>query len=161
MSEKALQRLREHLGDGVLATSSDHGDDTAVLTRDVLVEAARFLRDQPDLRFDLPTDLTAVDWPGRDPRFDLVIHLYSTVHHHRVRLKVGVAEDDPTVPSLTGVYSGLGWYEREAWDMYGLRFLGHPDLRRIFLQEEFVGHPLRKDYPKEKRQPLCRREAGT
>ena len=104
-------------------------------------------------------DLTAVDYqkfPGREdgPRFDVVYHLYSIPHNHRVRLKVQVEEDDAWVPTATGLWPIANWLEREVWDMFGIRFEGHPDLRRLLLYEEFVGHPLRKDYPITRRQPL-------
>jgi NADH-quinone oxidoreductase subunit C len=87
-------------------------------------------------------------------RFDVVYHLYSTRHHHRVRLKVPVALADPSVPSLTPLWASANWFEREAWDMFGVTFAGHPGLRRILMYESFKGHPLRKDYPVRKRQPL-------
>jgi NADH-quinone oxidoreductase subunit C len=104
-------------------------------------------------------DLTAVDYlkfPGREdgPRFDVVYHLYSVAHNHRLRLKVAVEQDEPSVPTATGLWPIANWLEREVWDMFGIRFEGHPDLRRLLLYEEFVGHPLRKDYPIERRQPL-------
>jgi NADH-quinone oxidoreductase subunit C len=87
-------------------------------------------------------------------RFDVVYHFYSTAHNHRVRLKVPLTLADPVVDSLTGLWRTADWFEREAWDMYGVTFTGHPNLRRILLYEEFKGHPLRKDYPIRKRQPL-------
>jgi NADH-quinone oxidoreductase subunit C len=104
--------------------------------------------------FDLLLDVTAVDWPGRAPRFDVVHHLYSTTAHVRVRLKAGVPEHDPRVDSLCGHYGAAGFLERECHDMYGIAFRGNPDLRPILLYEGFVGHPLRKDYPKDREQPL-------
>ena len=100
------------------------------------------------------TDLTVVDRLGEQPRFEVVYHLYSVAKNHRVRLKVGVPEDAPVVASATALYASADWMEREAFDLYGIRFDGHPDLRRILLYDEFEGHPLRKDYPKTKRQPL-------
>ncbi|MBI4597052.1 MAG: NADH-quinone oxidoreductase subunit C [Candidatus Omnitrophica bacterium] len=89
-----------------------------------------------------------------DYRFDLVYHFYSTAHNHRLRVRVPVAMAHTTVPSLTGVWASADWYEREVWDMFGIRFTGHPNLRRILMYEEFTGHPLRKDYPVRRRQPL-------
>jgi NADH-quinone oxidoreductase subunit C len=154
-----LARLRERFGDRVVEGHAHHGDYTAVLARDALVDALRFCRDEPDLRFDLLVDITAVDYvrfPGREdgPRFEVVYHLYSVVHNHRVRLKVQVEEDDAVVPTAIGLWPIANWLEREVWDMFGIRFAGHPDLRRLLLYEEFVGHPLRKDYPVDRRQPL-------
>jgi NADH-quinone oxidoreductase subunit C len=106
--------------------------------------------------FDLLLDITAVDWPAQAPRFEVVYHFYSTTHHVRVRLKTGVAEGDPTVDSLVDLYGSANFMERECHDMYGIVFRGNPDLRPILLYEGFVGHPLRKDYPKEREQPLVR-----
>jgi NADH-quinone oxidoreductase subunit C len=104
--------------------------------------------------FDLLLDVTAVDWPGQHPRFEVVYHFYSTAHHVRVRLKIRVAQDEPTVDSLIALYGSAHFMERECHDMYGIVFRGNPDLRPILLYEGFVGHPLRKDYPKEREQPL-------
>ena len=91
---------------------------------------------------------------GSEPRFDLVYQMYSTKKNHRIRLRVGVPEGDPVVASVTPVWKGANWYERYCWDMYGIRFDGHPDPRRLYMYEEFVGHPLRKDYSLRGRQPL-------
>jgi NADH-quinone oxidoreductase subunit C len=155
MSRVVLERLRRRFGDAVLETSSDLGDDLAVVARPMLAEIAEFLRDDRELAFDMPVDCTAVDWHlKREQRFDVVWRLYSTTRHHRVCLKVRVSEADPVVPSLTPVWRGMNWHERECYDMYGVRFTGHPGLKRILMYEEFVGHPLRKDYPIDKRQPL-------
>ena len=87
-------------------------------------------------------------------RFDVIYHLYSTAHNHRLRLKVPLAQADPVVESLTGLWASANWFEREVWDMFGIRFTGHPNLRRLLMYEPFQGHPLRKDYPIRKRQPL-------
>ena len=106
--------------------------------------------------FDLLLDVTAVDWPQRIPRFDVVHHFYSTTAHVRVRLKSRVPEDDPRVDSLVASYGSAGFLERECHDMYGIVFPGNPDLRPILLYEGFVGHPLRKDYAKDHEQPLVR-----
>jgi NADH-quinone oxidoreductase subunit C len=154
-----LARLRERFGSRVLATHDYRGDHTAVLTRDGIAAALAFCRDEPTLAFDLLVDVTAVDhlrFPGREdgPRFDVVYHLCSTSLNHRVRLKVPVEEDDPVVPTASGLWPIANWLEREVWDMFGIRFEGHPDLRRLLLYEEFEGHPLRKDYPINRRQPL-------
>ncbi|HET7874430.1 MAG TPA: NADH-quinone oxidoreductase subunit C [Methylomirabilota bacterium] len=154
-----LARLRERCGAQVLEIHDHRGDHTAVLAREALVPALQFLRDDPALGFDLLVDITAVDYlkfPGREdgPRFEVVYHLYSVPHNHRVRLKVPVEQDDAVVPTATGLWPIANWLEREVWDMFGIRFEEHPDLRRLLLYEEFVGHPLRKDYPIDRRQPL-------
>ena len=114
----------------------------------------RFLRDTSGLEFDMLSDLTCVDYLGETPRFEMVYHLYSVARNHRVRVKSRLPEADPRIDSCIPVWAGANWLEREVWDLYGIRFNGHPDLRRLLLYEEFEGHPLRKDYPKEKRQPL-------
>ena len=154
-----LARLSERLGSGVLETHAHRGDHTAVVSRDAIVDALTFCRDDAALRFDVLMDLTAVDYlkfPGREdgPRFDVVYHLYSVTHNHRLRLRVPVEQDDPAVPTASALWPIGNWLEREVWDMFGIRFIGHPDLRRLLLYEEFVGHPLRKDYPIDRRQPL-------
>ncbi len=159
MSQKILDRLVEKFPDAVLSTTSFRGDDTAVVKRERILDVLRFLALDPELKLDLARTLTAIDWLGKDgDRFEVVYQLYSISKRHGVRIKCPVPEDDPTIDSCVTVYPGMNWFEREAWDMYGIKFNGHPDLRRMFMYEEFVGHPLRKDYPKEKRQPLIRRE---
>ena len=154
-----LARLRERVGTGVLDTHAYRGDHTAILGRDALRSALAFCRDDAELKFDLLMDVTAVDYsrfPGREdgPRFEVVYHLYSIDHNHRVRLKVPVEQDDAWVPTATGLWPIADWLEREVWDMFGIRFEGHPNMRRLLMYEEFVGHALRKDYPINRRQPL-------
>ena len=154
-----LARLSERLGAGILETHAHRGDHTAVVSRDAIVDALAFCRDDAALGFDVLMDLTAVDYltyPGREdgPRFDVVYHLYSVTHNHRLRLRVPVEQDDASVPTASTLWPIANWLEREVWDMFGIRFAGHPDLRRLLLYEEFVGHPLRKDYPIDRRQPL-------
>jgi NADH-quinone oxidoreductase subunit C len=154
-----LDRLRARFGAAVLETHAHHGDHTAVIERARIVDVLRHCRDDADLGFDMLSDLTAVDFlkfPGREdgPRFDVVYHLYSIPHNHRIRLKVRVDEDDAVVPTAVPVWPIADWLEREVWDMFGIRFDGHPDPRRLLMYEEFVGHPLRKDYPINRRQPL-------
>ena len=105
-----------------------------------------FLRDDAGCQFAVLIDITAVDWPERPARFDVVYNLLSLTHNQRIRVKIATGESDP-VPSVTAVYSTAGWYEREVWDMYGILFSGHPDLRRILTDYGFEGHPLRKDFP--------------
>lgn len=149
-----LDKLQAQLGDAVLGVSTDRDDACAMVRPERIVDICRVLRDDADFAFDMPIDITCVDYIGQQPRFEVVTHLYSTTLGHRIRLKARVPESDPRLPSLTAVWKGANWLERETYDMYGIQFDGHPDLRRIYLYEEFIGHPLRKDYPKEKRQPL-------
>ena len=131
---------------------ASHG--TLVLTLDPaqLLPAVRALKDE--FGFDLFLDVTAVDWMGQTPRFEVVWHFYSTTHKVRVRIKARVAEADPSVDSLITLYGAAHYMERECHEMYGIRFRGNADLRPLLLYEGFVGHPLRKDYPKNREQPL-------
>lgn len=149
-----LDRLRQRFGSDVLSAGTPLGDASAAVAAPRIAEIARFLRDEPDLAFDMPIDITCVDYIGQPLRFEVVYHLLSTSTGQRLRLKARLPEADPSLPSVAGVWVGANWLERETYDMYGVRFTGHPDLRRIYLYDEFEGHPLRKDYPKEKRQPL-------
>jgi NADH-quinone oxidoreductase subunit C len=154
----ALRRLLEEKGAPLLATHAQHGDATALVDAGRIVDVLRFLRDDPPCGFDMLSDLCAVDYlrhPAHvGPRFEVVYHLFSTRHLHRVRIKAGVPELPCQIDSCVEVWPAADWMEREVFDMYGIRFRNHPDLRRILLYEEFEGHPLRKDYPKERRQPL-------
>ena len=151
-------RLRERFPDGVVAQAEFRGDLTVSVTRERLHEILRALRDQDDLAFDFLMDVTCVDGVvlGQRPRFEVVYHLYSLRHHRRVRLKVGVEEDDRWVPSAIDLWPAADWFEREAWDMFGVVFEGHPNLRRILCHEDFEGHPMRKDFPADKRFFLVR-----
>jgi NADH-quinone oxidoreductase subunit C len=153
-----LARLLRGVPGAVIETHAERGDATAIVTPARLVETLRFLRDDPGTAFDMLMDLAAVDYlkyPGRNgPRFEVVYHLYSLSRGKRLRIKVGVDAAAPEVPSAIAIWPAANWMEREVWDLYGIRFAGHPDLRRILLYDEFEGHPLRKDYPKERRQPL-------
>ena len=150
----ALRRLIEALPDAVLETHAHVGDATACVDPERVVEVARLLRDDSALEFEMLTDVTAVDYLGEEPRFEMVYHFYSVARNRRLRIKARVPEEPAEIDSLVDVYASANWMEREVWDLYGIRFKGHPDLRRILLYEQFEGHPLRKDYPKEKRQPL-------
>jgi NADH-quinone oxidoreductase subunit C len=154
-----LQRLSDLFGAAVLETHEYRGDTTAVVERRALADVLQACRDERTLGFDVLMDLTAVDYlkyPGREdgPRFEVVYHLYSVGHNHRLRVKVRVDEDDAVVPTAVALWPIADWFEREVWDMFGIRFAGHPDLRRLLMYEQFVGHALRKDYPINRRQPL-------
>jgi NADH-quinone oxidoreductase subunit C len=152
--EALIERLRQGFGERILASHHDLGEATAVIGREDAPEIFQALRDQPEFGFDFLTDVTAVDYLGQVPRFTVVYHLYSLAQNHRLRLKIRVAEDEAWVHSLVPLWKAANWMERECWDLLGIRFVGHPDLRRILLYDEFIGHPLRKDYPVDKRQPL-------
>ncbi len=157
MSQSLVTALASQALEGIVEVAESRGELVVRVLPVALVEVCTTLRDDPAFAFDFLMDVTAVDYPGREPRFEVVYHLYSLKLNHRVRLKVGASEASPHVPSVTPVWRGANWLERETYDMYGIQFDGHPDLRRIYLYEEFEGHPLRKDYPKEKRQPLVTR----
>jgi NADH-quinone oxidoreductase subunit C len=150
----ALRRLLEALPDAVLETHAKLGDATARIDPARIVDVARLLQGDPDLEFEMLTDVTCVDHLGEDPRFEVVYHFYSVARNRRVRVKARVSEAACAIDSLTPLYASADWMEREVFDLYGVAFRGHPDLRRILLYEEFEGYPLRKDYPKERRQPL-------
>lgn len=163
MSKKVLARLQKRFADKVLAVESFRGDDEALVAPADWLPVAQFLRDDPECAMDHFIDLTAVDYPEREPevpRLEVLVFLRSMSKNHRVRLKTRV-RDGEDLESLTPVWLGANWTERECYDMFGVRFRNHPDLRRILLYEEFVGYPLRKDYPIQKTQPLLEyREVG-
>jgi NADH-quinone oxidoreductase subunit C len=152
--EDVLARAQALAGDRLRGGHCRLGEATVLVERGGAEAFFRALRDDAELSLDLLSDLTVVDYLGRVPRFEVVYHLNSLRHRHRLRVKVGAPGDDPWVHSVVDLWKAANWFEREAWDMFGVRFVGHPDLRRILMYEEFVGHPLRKDYPHTKRQPL-------
>ena len=155
MSQYVVGRIQEKFGAAVLSTHASQGDDTVVIERGVLLDLLFFLRDDVELAFNLPIDLTVVDWYRlRELRFEVVYHLLSTTKRHRIRIKVPLVEDDLKLDSSFPVWPGLDWFEREAWDLYGVTFEGHPNHKRILMWEGFEGHPLRKDYPINQRQPV-------
>ena len=157
MSKAVVELLTRTFGGAILGTSSQHGDETVILDPQRWLEIHTFLLRDPACQMNMLTDLCGVDYPDREPRFEVVVHLYSLSKKHRLRTKalVGDAEGDGAeVASLTGVWVGATWLERETWDLFGIRFAGHPDLRRILLYPEFEGHPLRRDYNAQKTQPL-------
>jgi NADH-quinone oxidoreductase subunit C len=166
MSE-VLDRVREVLGEAVIDTHDALGDDTVQVYAVRILDVMRALRDDEELRFSMLVDLTAVDYLGSAPRFEVVYHLASVDAEphgteparlrHRLRVKAPVPEEPCEIASVAELWPAANWMEREVWDLYGVKFAGHPGLRRLLLYEEFKGHPLRKDYPKERRQPLVGR----
>lgn len=178
MSASALSRAQKLLGAAVLSTSSFRGDDTLVIKADDVTKVLTTLRNDAELAMDFLVDLTAVDRFALDlgetnatPRFEVVYHLRSMKSGARLRVKAQLADiltadggvdplSAPELDSVVPLWPGANWYEREVFDMFGIHFRNHPDPRRILLYEEFVGYPLRKDYPKEKRQPLVRRDGS-
>ena len=145
-----LQEIAEHvsaeLGNEVIATELAYGELNITVVADHILKVLKFLRDDPTCRFVVPIDITAVDYPGREKRFDVVYHLLSPYQNQRVRVKLETDEDTP-VPSAIEVFPMADWFEREAYDLYGVIFSGHPDLRRSLTDYGFDGHPLRKDFP--------------
>jgi NADH-quinone oxidoreductase subunit C len=153
-SSPQLDIIKEKLGAKVLAAWQAQGDNVLLLDAAGLRESFRILKENPGLRFDFLSDITAVDyWNKKDPRFEVVYQVVSLEKKARLRIRVPVSESDPAVDSLTSLWPGANFLEREVWDLFGIRFNGHPDLRRILLYDEFQGHPLRKDYPVNQWQP--------
>ena len=138
--------IRSALPDAVVSAKQFAGQVTVTVTRERIAEVARHLKEGEDFAYCV--DVTGVDWKTRVPRFDVVYHFYSFSKNDRVRVKCGAAEGED-VPSISKVFLAANWCERETWDMFGIRFAGHPDLRRILTWEGFKGHPLRKDFPLE------------
>jgi len=130
----------------LLAVDYAYGELTITAKRESIIEVLRFLKDDSQTQFWNIIDLCGVDYPQREERFDVVYHLLSPRLNARIRVKISTDEDTP-VESVTGVYPGANWFEREAWDMYGIMFTGHPDMRRLLTDYGFEGHPLRKDFP--------------
>lgn len=151
MSVEALKELAAHISDrkpdAVIATHvSAHGELTVEITPASVLEMVEWLRNDPTCSFSTLVDITAVDWPQRDRRFDVIWHFLSMYQNQRVRVICSIREDE-MLPSITPVFPGAGWYEREVYDMFGILFTGHADLRRILTDYGFRGHPLRKDFP--------------
>jgi len=148
--------LKQEFPDAISGFHSYRGDETVIIERTALESVCRFLRDDSRCSFEIMMDLTAVDRLEMDmtPRFELVYHFKSLTHARRLRLKVGLAEDDCKIASIHHLWKAVDWYERECFDMFGIIFEEHPNLRRILMYDEFEGHPLRKDFPIDKQQPL-------
>lgn len=148
-----VEKLRGRFDSSLLGESQAFGECEVTVKREVLPALARWL--QEDEGFEYLMDYTAVDYLGRrEVRFELVAHFYSLTGNRRLRVCVPIREEQAEAPSLTSLYKAADWYEREIWDLYGIRFAGHPDLRRLLLYDQFKGHPLRKDYKMKARQPL-------
>ncbi|MFV3128000.1 NADH-quinone oxidoreductase subunit C [Niveispirillum sp. KHB5.9] len=150
MSDEALKELGDYiggaLGAAIVKTEIAHGELALTLTREALFKGIQFLRDDSTTHCELLADIAGVDYPDRAERFEVVYNLLSVKHNHRVRVKVATDEDTP-VASIVSLYPVAGWFEREAWDLYGIFFADNPDLRRILTDYGFEGHPLRKDFP--------------
>lgn len=153
-TEALSEILSGACGQSLVEKVVDRGDLIVTVLPNDLASVLRTCKENPQLDFNLLVDITAVDWmDARKERFEVVYQLLSLEARSRLCIKVPVSEDKPEVPTATGLWNGATFLEREVWDMFGIRFAGHPDLRRILLYEEFVGHPLRKDYPVQAKQP--------
>lgn len=145
---QVAENLREKFPDAVLATAEYRGQASVTLSGDSILEVCKYLHNEPDMNFKYLRDLTAVDYMGmRDTRFEVIYHLYSISNRSMIRLKVPVEESRAEVDSISSIWSGANWHERECYDLLGISFKGHPDHRRILMPEDWEGHPLRKDYP--------------
>jgi NADH-quinone oxidoreductase subunit C len=144
---EAARRLQQRFGDAVSEPKEFRGEASVLVSRESIVAVCAFLRDDPGLSFAMLSDLSGVDYGDEEPRFEVVYHLYSFQSACWLRLKVRVSEDDCTCPSVTSVWPAAEWHEREAYDMFGITFPGHPDLRRILMWERYPYHPLRKEFP--------------
>jgi len=142
-----VDRIKGTFPDAVKDVITFRGETTVVIDAPRLVEVATFCRDMEGLEFNLLSDLAFVDYYPSEPRFAVCYHLYSIYFNQRLRLKVYLPGDDPRVHTVTGIWPAANWHEREAYDLMGVVFEGHPDLRRVLMPRDWVGHPLRKDYP--------------
>src|SRR4030095_5428870 len=147
---KIIDRFKTHFAEGILSSHENYGDETILVTREVLSELLRFAKEDPELRFDLMMDICGVDYLGQTPRFEVVYHLYSVPKNHRIRLKVRIPEDDCWVPTCLSLWKAADWFERETYDMVGIRFEGHPNLKRVLLLEAVKGPPLGNYYRKKR-----------
>lgn len=150
--KKVIEELKQKFQAKIKEISVQFGDEIVLIERDSLLDIVSFLKDRP-YSYSMLLDLTCVDYKGQEPRFEMVYHLYSIPNKQRLRIKVRLSEKDLWINSLTSLWKNANWLEREVYDMFGVSFKGHPDLRRIFMYEGFEGHPLRKDFPLRKRQP--------
>ncbi len=145
------------LAAGTIPEASAKADQMIIVKKNGIKDLMLLLKNDADFQFDLLMDLSCVDylhWEEKENRFEVLYNLYSLSKNQRLIVKVQLPETDPVLESVTSVWPAANWYEREVWDMYGIRFNGHPNLKRILMYEEFQGHPLRKDYPYNRRQPL-------
>lgn len=147
MKDRILEKLNAHFKDSILSVNEFRGELTVVIKKEDIVRVCKFLKEDEELHFDLLEDLCGVDMYTPTDRFQVVYHLYSLKNKFRLRLKVPVDESDLKVQTVSGVWATANWHEREAYDMFGIEFVGHPDLRRLYMPDEFEHFPLRKDFP--------------
>jgi len=147
MNEKIIEKIKERLGASLIESPEFRGDLSLLVKKESLKDAALLLRDDEELKFDFCKDVTAIDWAKRKDRFTVVYVVYSYKNQIEVKLKTNLDESDLNCETLSSVWKSANWYERETFDMYGINFLHHPDLRRVYMPEEFEYYPLRKDFP--------------
>ncbi len=150
---KFTQLVQEQFPSVVLSFHNHRGDETISIDRDYIVPVCKFIRDDPRLKMQMLVDVTAVDYLGEEPRFEVVYHFKSLAMGQRLRVKARVPEGDCRIDSIHELWLCANWYERECFDMYGIHFNNHPNLKRLLMYEEFEGYPLRKDYPVDGQQP--------
>jgi len=141
-----IDRIKDKFGDAVVDSHSFRGDDTIVVTKESLKDICTFLKEDKACAFDYLLDVCGVDYMPKEPRFEVVYHIHSISKKHRIRVKTRVGEGEK-VDSVTSIWGTADWTERETFDMYGIEFDGHPDLKRIYMADDWKGYPLRKDYP--------------
>lgn len=148
-----IKLIKEKFSSAIISYHSFRKDDTIVIKRDSLKEIMLFLKNDKMMQFNMLLDVTAIDYLGNEPRFEVVYHLLSLSLIHRIRVKVPVDEKDAHVESIVSIYPAANWFEREVFDMFGIEFFNHPNLKRLLMYDEFEGHPLRKDFPLKKQFP--------
>jgi NADH-quinone oxidoreductase subunit C len=148
-SEEIVEKVKASLADAIQDTALPQGDAVIFVAADCLQKVAAFLKDDPSLKFDYLSDVSGVDYLNeeREPRFEAVYLLYSIDHQHSIRVRVGIDEDDPSVPTVSELWKGAFYPEQELFDMFGIHIEGHPKNERLIMPKEWSGHPLRKDYP--------------
>lgn len=147
MKERILEKLQQNFSGSIRQVEDCTGDLLITLTTESIVAVAQFMRDDPELQFDSLRDIVGIDQYRPEERFEVIYNLYSLKSNTRLFLKVSTEESNPVLPTVSHVWAAADWLEREAYDMLGIRFEGHPDLRRIYMPEEFEHHPLRKEFP--------------
>jgi NADH-quinone oxidoreductase subunit C len=147
VKDLVLSQLKAKFPKFIFETTEFRNELKVKLDKKNIVKICKFLKEEPELEFRLCEDVTAIDWAKRTDRFTVVYHIFSLKHNFRLRLKADVDESDCSIDSVTSVWKSANWAERETYDMYGIKFKGHPDLRRMYMPEEFEYYPLRKDFP--------------
>lgn len=147
MNQTVIEKLRSRFGESVIEANEFRDELTVIVPKEIIVDVCRFLKDDLTLKFDLLADLCGIDMYTPAKRFGVIYNLYSLTSHHRIRLKTFVEEENPKLPTVSTIWATANWHERETYDMFGIVFEGHPDLRRMYLPDEFEHHPLRKDFP--------------